>query len=159
MPVRLHPDGLIFRLAHEQDLPAVVALFADDEVGGHGDTTDAEAFADYRAAYQAICANPSTWLYVAEIDGRVVGTFELIFAHSLPGRGVLRAILEGVQVVSDLRGRRIGERMVRHAMAEARAAGAVTLALTSNRRREASHRFYERLGFASSHFGFKIELT
>lgn len=158
MPITLHPDGLIFRLARARDLPELAALFAADAVGGHGDTTDPAVLPAYEAAFQAICASPATRLYVAELDERVVGTFELIFAHSLPGRGALRAILEGVQVVPDLRGKGIGERMVRHAMAEARAAGAATLALTSNRKREASHRFYERLGFAPSHFGFKIEL-
>ncbi|MFG1393171.1 GNAT family N-acetyltransferase [Xanthobacter agilis] len=158
MPIRLHPDGLIFRLAREQDLPDLVAMFAADAVGGHGDTTGPEAFESYRSAFHAICANPATRLYVAEFQEQVVGTFELIFAHSLPGRGALRAILEGVQVVPDLRSKGLGARMVAYAMAEARAAGAATLALTSNKRREAAHRFYEKLGFTPSHLGFKIEL-
>ncbi|WP_454917107.1 N-acetyltransferase family protein [Xanthobacter sediminis] len=158
MPVSLHPGGLIFRLAREQDLPDLVAIFAADEVGGHGDTTDADAFPAYVAAFRAICANPATLLYAAELEERVVGTFQLIYVHSLPRRGALRALIEAVQVAPDFRGRGLGARMVRHAMAEARAAGAVSLALTSNRRREDAHRFYEKLGFSPSHLGFKIEL-
>jgi len=158
VPVSLHPDGLIFRLAREQDLPALVAIFAADGVGGHGDTTEAGAFPAYVAAFRAICANPATLLYVAELDGRVAGTFQLIYAHSLPARGALRAIIEAVQVAPEFRGRGLGARMVRQAMAEARAAGAASLALTSNKRREGAHRFYEKLGFSPSHLGFKIEL-
>ncbi|MFG1481161.1 GNAT family N-acetyltransferase [Xanthobacter sp. V4C-4] len=158
MPLTVPDDGLSFRAAREADLPALVAIFAADALGGHGDTTDGEAFADYVAAFHAIAAHPGTRLYVAELDGRVVGTFELVLAHSLPGRGARRAILEAVQVAPDLRGRGIGARMVRHAMAEARAAGAASLGLTSSRRREAAHRFYESLGFSSSHLGFKIAL-
>ena len=158
MPIRLHPDGLIFRLARERDLPAVIAMFAADDVGGHGDTTDPEAYDAYLEAFRAISANPSTRLYVAEFQERVVGTFELIFVCALPGRGAPRALIEGVQVAPDLRGKTLGTRMVRHAMAEARAAGAVTLALTSSKRRVDAHRFYEKLGFAPSHLGFKIDL-
>lgn len=152
------PAPLLIRLAREDDLAALVAIFAADELGGHGDTTAPEAMEAYRAAFAAIGANPATRLYVAELDGRVAGTFQLLLAHSLPGRGALRAIIEAVQVAPDLRGRGIGADMVRQAMAEARAAGAATLALTSNRKREGAHRFYTRLGFAASHLGFKIEL-
>lgn len=158
MPVSLHPDGLIFRFAREQDLPELVAIFAADAVGGHGDTTGPEAFPAYLAAFHAICANPATQLYVAELDERVVGTFQLIYVHSLPGRGALRALIEAVQVAPDLRGQGLGARMVRHAMAEARAVGAASLALTSSKRRLDAHRFYEKLGFSPSHLGFKIAL-
>lgn len=158
MPIRLHPDGLIFRLANTNDLPDLVAIFAADGIGGHGDTTDPGVFGAYVGAFNAICANPSTRLYVAEFQERVVGTFQIILIHAMPGRGALRALIEGVQVVPDLQGKGLGARMVRHAMAEARAAGAVSLALTSNKRREGAHRFYEKLGFAPSHLGFKIDL-
>lgn len=158
MPLSALADPPLFRPARAADLPALVAILAADVVGGHGDTTDPEAFADYAAAYRAVAANPGTRLYVAELDGRVVGTYELILAYSLHGRGALRAIIEAVHVAPDLRGRGIGAGMVRHAMDEARAAGAMTLGLTSGRRREAAHRFYEGLGFAPSHLGFKIAL-
>jgi len=150
--------GLTIREGREADLPELVAILAADALGGHGDTTAPEAFGAYLAAFRAIAASPATRLYVAERDGRPVGSFQLIFAHSLTGQGALRALIEAVFVTPDLRGQGIGAQMVRHAMAEARAAGATSLALTSNRRREAAHRFYERLGFAGSHLGFKIAL-
>ncbi|MFG1241575.1 GNAT family N-acetyltransferase [Xanthobacter sp. DSM 14520] len=150
--------GIVIRPARSEDLPALVALFAADALGGHGDTCDASALGDYRAAFEAIAADPRARLYAAELDGRVVGTFQLVFVHSLPGRGALRAFLEAVQVDGAVRGRRIGEAMVRFAMAEAGRAGARSLALTSNKVRTDAHRFYRRLGFANSHEGFKIEL-
>ncbi|HEX2147966.1 MAG TPA: GNAT family N-acetyltransferase, partial [Pseudorhizobium sp.] len=40
-------DGLQIRRARESDLPALIALFAEDAVGGHGDTNAPEAFAEY----------------------------------------------------------------------------------------------------------------
>ncbi|MEP9355912.1 GNAT family N-acetyltransferase [Xanthobacter sp. KR7-65] len=136
----------------------MVALFAADAVGGHGDTCASEAAQAYGAAFDAIAADPRTQLYAAELDGRVVGTFQLAFVTSLPGRGALRALLEAVQVDAGLRSRGIGEAMVSFAMDKARAAGAATLALTSNKARLDAHRFYRRLGFANSHEGFKIGL-
>ncbi|MFG1371411.1 GNAT family N-acetyltransferase [Xanthobacter oligotrophicus] len=159
MPLTDPVAGIDIRPAQPQDLPALVALFAADALGGHGDTCDAAAVGDYRTAFDAIAADPRARLYAAELDGRVVGTFQLVFVHSLPGRGALRAFLEAVQVDGALRGRRIGEAMVRFAMAEASRAGARSLALTSNKVRTDAHRFYRRLGFANSHEGFKIELS
>lgn len=150
--------GLHIREAVADDLRALVAIFAADHLGGHGDTSEEAAFEKYRAAFEAVRSDPRTCLYTAEVEGRVVGTFQLVYVHSLPGRGALRAFLEAVQVAPGLRGRGIGETMVRHAMEEARRAGAISLALTSSKVRGDAHRFYRRLGFANSHEGFKIGL-
>lgn len=153
------PGGLQIREARTEDLPALVALFASDTLGGHGDTTAPEALDHYRAAFAAIADDPRACLYAAELDGRVVGTFQLMFVTSLPGRGAKRALIEAVQVDESLRGRRIGEAMVRFAIEKAAAEGAATLALTSSKLRTDAHRFYRRLGFANSHEGFKIVLA
>lgn len=40
----------------------------------------------------------------------------------------------------------------------ARERGCGLMQLTSNKRRTAAHRFYERLGYARSHEGFKLPL-
>lgn len=153
------PGGLQIREARTEDLPALVALFASDTLGGHGDTTAPEALDHYRAAFAAIADDPRARLYAAELDGRVVGTFQLMFVTSLPGRGAKRALIEAVQVDESLRGRRIGEAMVRFAIEKAAGEGAATLALTSSKLRTDAHRFYRRLGFANSHEGFKIVLA
>ena len=48
--------------------------------------------------------------------------------------------------------------MMADAEARARAGGAVLIQLTSNASRTDAHRFYERLGYAPSHLGFKKPL-
>jgi GNAT superfamily N-acetyltransferase len=151
-------SALTIDRARPEDLPDIVAMFAADPLGGHDDTDDAAALPRYRAAFEAIAASPATDLFVARCDGRVVGTYQLIVTHSLAGQGAVRAILEGVQVAPDLRGQGIGAAMVVDAERRARARGAATLALTSNVARLDAHRFYERLGFARSHAGFKKRL-
>jgi GNAT superfamily N-acetyltransferase len=150
--------ALVIEPARPEDLPAIVAIFASDSLGGHADTTDPEAFPGYQAAFAAIASSPSTDLYVGRLDGRVVATYQLIFTFGIAGRGAGRALIEGVQVDPALRGRGIGAAMVAHAEGEARRRGAATLALTSNAARVDAHRFYERLGYAKTHVGFKKPL-
>lgn len=151
-------ESLVIRPALEADLPALIALFADDPLGGHDDTTDSQASDDYLQAFEAIDASPNEQLFVAEIGGEVVGTFQLVFSRTLTGRGALSMIIEAVQTRADMRGRGIGARMIGHAVEEARQRDCRLVQLTSNMARTDAHRFYERLGFAKSHFGFKMRL-
>jgi len=149
---------VVIRLAERRDIAAIVALFADDSVGGHGDTTEQPARAAYEAAFDAIAANPFSHLYVAEREGQVVGTFQTTLLTGMAERGASRLFLTAVQTRRDMRSRGIGGAMVRHAIGEARMAGAAAIQLSSNSLRLDAHRFYEREGFVKSHTGFKMEL-
>jgi GNAT superfamily N-acetyltransferase len=151
-------DDLLIRPARRKDLPNIVAMFADDELGGHGDTTDPAAAGDYLRAFEAIEASPNDVLYVAELQGEVAGTLQTTLITSLSGRGATTMRIEAVQTRSDLRGRGIGAAMIRFAIEKGREAGARHVHLTSNMARLDAHRFYERLGFSKSHFGFKMKL-
>jgi len=146
------------RQALREDLPALVSIFAADAVGGHGDTTDPVAFADYVRAFAAIEASPDQVLYVAERGGEVVGTFQTMVTTTLTGRGSSAMIIEAVQTRADMRGQGIGAGMIEFAIAEAKSRGIKRVALTSNAIRKDAHRFYERLGFKPSHLGFKMAL-
>jgi GNAT superfamily N-acetyltransferase len=149
---------LVIRRARETDLPALISLFAEDGLGGHGDTTDPSAFDDYLRAFHMIDASGNEQLFVAEAQGEVVGTFQILFNRTLTGRGSLSMIIEAVQTRSDMRGQGIGARMITHAIEEARRRDCRLVQLTSNAARLDAHRFYERLGFSKSHVGFKMKL-
>nr|WP_281409596.1 GNAT family N-acetyltransferase [Martelella sp. HB161492] len=149
---------MLIRQAGEDDLPALIAMFAADDLGGHGDTTDAAALPDYRAAFHHIASSPYETLYVAELDGTVVGTFQTMLTRSLTGRGGKSLIIEAVQTRSDVRGHGIGGKMVAYAIDEAKRLDCRLVQLMSNAKRLDAHRFYERLGFSPSHLGFKMKL-
>ena len=149
---------LIIREAREADLAALIALFAADDIGGHGDTTDEAAFPDYLRAFSAIAASPDQALYVAELSGEVAGTFQTSIATTLTGRGASFMIIEAVQTRDDLRGQGIGRQMIEFCIAEAKSRGFSRVQLISNGKRKDAHRFYERLGFEPSHLGFKMAL-
>jgi GNAT superfamily N-acetyltransferase len=150
-------DGIIIRRARESDLSHLIAMFAADDVGGHGDTTDADAYDDYLRAFNMIDASQNEQLFVAERDGDVVGTFQVLFNRTLTGRGSLSMIIEAVQTRPDMRGQGIGAQMIGYAIEEAKRRDCRLVQLTSNAARTDAHRFYERLGFAKSHAGFKMK--
>lgn len=149
---------IMIREAREDDLAALIAMFASDALGGHGDTTAPEAFADYARAFAAIEASSDQTLYVAERGGEAVGTFQTMVTTSLTGRGASSMIIEAVQTREDMRGQGIGALMIEFAVAEAKRRGVRLVQLTSNAKRTDAHRFYERLGFKPSHLGFKMAL-
>ena len=149
---------IIIREAREADLPVLIAMFAADPLGGHGDTIDPEAYPDYIRAFAMIAASSNQTLYVAEWDAEVVGTFQTMITTSLNARGASAMIVEAVQTRADLRGQGIGAQMIEFAIAEAKSRGVRLVQLTSNAVRKDAHRFYERLGFKPSHLGFKMAL-
>lgn len=148
-------SALRIRRAKLDDLEAIIRLHEEDELGSHGDAWTPEARPAYEAAFAAIERSPDNLLFVA-VDGQdVVGTFQMTFIPNLTGRGGLRVKVESVKVRGARRSQGIGAAMMAFVEQEAREAGAATIELSSNKRREDAHRFYERLGFARSHEGFK----
>jgi GNAT superfamily N-acetyltransferase len=150
--------ALAIREARLTDLESIIRLHEEDDLGGHGDVWAPEHRPAYEAAFAAIERSAENLLFVAECDGRIVGTFQLTFIPSLTGRGALRVKVESVKVGSALRSQGIGAALMARAEVEARLKGARLIELTSNKVRGNAHRFYERLGFARSHEGFKKKL-
>ena len=151
---------LSFREAREEDLPAIIAMLADDAVGGKRETVLAEGVDPaYLAAFRKIQEQPGNRVMLVERDGAPVGTYQLTIIQSLARRGTRRAQIEAVRVNSKLRGGGIGEQMLRHAIEQAKQAGCNLVQLSSDKRRGRAHLFYERLGFIGTHIGFKLELN
>ncbi|EJN06535.1 GNAT family N-acetyltransferase [Phyllobacterium sp. YR531] len=150
--------GLGFREATIDDLPELIALFANDAVGGHGDTTDASALPDYERAFAAISDSPNNRLLVGVINREVVATAQITFITSLTGRGRKRMAIEAVQTRADMRGQGIGAQLINYCLQIGRDHDVSLVQLTSSNQRPDAHRFYERLGFEKSHAGFKLSL-
>ena len=93
-----------------------------------------------------ITANPESVLFVARLEGRIVGSLTLIFYRIPTG---LKSWIEDVVVDEAARGHGIGELLNRAALDEARRRGAKAVSLTSRPSREAANRLYQRIGFES----------
>lgn len=152
---------LTFRDAIPADIPTMLQLsHAGDARGADTPPLDPASLDDprYRTAFDEIAADPNHRLVVAEKDGEVVGTLQISYLPGLPNFGMKRGLLENVHIRSDLRGGGYGSVMVKWAIERCREAGCGLVQLTSNKVRVDAHRFYEKLGFAKSHEGFKLKL-
>ena len=92
----------------------------------------------------AMVASDDTVLFIARVDGRILGSLTLALYRIPTGT---KAWIEDVVVDADARGLGIGELLSRAALDEARSRGAKTVSLTSRPSREAAHRLYRRIGF------------
>ena len=146
---------VIFRDARREDVPAIVALLADDLLGAGREGAVDEA---YLVAFDQISADPRSWLIVADADGQVAGTLQLSLLPGLSRHGMLRAQIEGVRVAAAQRGQGLGKAMIDWAIGQAREHGCGLVQLTSDKRRPDAIRFYESLGFTASHEGLKLSL-
>ncbi|MBC2865863.1 GNAT family N-acetyltransferase [Streptomyces mexicanus] len=147
---------LEIRQAVADDVPAIVAMLADDPLGAQRESPD--DLEPYLAALERLRADPNQHLVVAVREGRVVGTLQLTVIPGLSRRGAVRSIIEAVRIHADARGDGLGTRLIEWAIEESRRLGCQLVQLTSDRTRIDAHRFYERLGFEASHIGFKLPL-
>ncbi|WP_030956825.1 GNAT family N-acetyltransferase [Streptomyces sp. NRRL S-378] len=148
--------ALEIRPATEADLPAIVAMLADDPLGATRESPD--DLTPYRTALERLVGDPNQHVVVAVRAGRVVGTLQLTIVPGLSRKGTTRAIVEGVRVHADERGSGLGTRFIEWAVEKSRAENCALVQLTSDVTRTDAHRFYERLGFTASHVGFKLQL-
>ena len=139
------------RRAIETDLREVTALLAGFEPDGAQLPPERA-----RDIFARIQATPRMAVWLATSNERAVGTYTMLIMENLGHHGMPLAIVESVMVAPTARGGRIGEVMMRHAMARAAEAGCYKLALSSNSRRLDAHRFYRRLGFAPHGISFSI---
>ncbi len=147
------------REAARADVPHVVALLADDDLGRRRETVEGPLDERYWAAFAAIDADPHHRLVVLEADeGRVAGCLQLSFLPYLTFRGGWRAQIEAVRVASDHRGAGLGRRLFAWAIEEARRRGCHLVQLTTNVERPDALAFYESLGFEATHQGLKLYL-
>ncbi|MEU5969230.1 GNAT family N-acetyltransferase [Streptomyces globisporus] len=147
---------LDIRPATPDDLPAVVAMLADDPLGAQRESPD--DLTPYQEALQRLADDPNQHVVVAIRQNRVVGTLQLTIIPGLSRRGSTRSIIEGVRIHGDERGSGLGTQLIQWAVDESRRQNCQLVQLTSDVTREDAHRFYERLGFTASHVGFKLAL-
>ncbi|WP_319529054.1 GNAT family N-acetyltransferase [uncultured Cohaesibacter sp.] len=149
--------SVTIREAQRDDVAEIVAMLGDDFLGRDREASD--DLAPYLAAFDVMAGDPNNNLYVAcDVDGRIVGTFQLIYMQGLSVSACKRAEIEAVRVHGSLRGHGIGRQMFDWAIDKARGDGCGMMQLTTNKKRIDGQRFYDQLGFEASHVGYKMKL-
>jgi ribosomal protein S18 acetylase RimI-like enzyme len=148
--------SITVRRARRDDVEAIVAMLADDTLGAARERIEDPLPVVYFRAFDLLDRDPNIQLVVAEEEGVVVGCLQLCILPGLSSQGASRALVEDVRVASHRRSRRIGEQLLRWAVAEARGKGCKLLELFTHHSRADAQRFYERLGFHRSHVGMTM---
>ncbi|MEZ0539756.1 GNAT family N-acetyltransferase [Fibrella arboris] len=150
---------MTFRKATETDLPVIVQLLADDELGQAREAVGTPLPALYYQAFERINNDPNQELIVVENEATaIIGTLQLSFLQYLTYQGGLRVQIEAVRVHKSCRGKGVGRQFFLWAIERAKERGAHLLQLTTDKKRPDALRFYESLGFSATHEGMKLPL-
>ncbi|WP_169569135.1 GNAT family N-acetyltransferase [Sneathiella limimaris] len=152
-------EKISFRKATISDLPDVISLIADDQLGSTREDTKHQFPLVYRQAFERMTKQEGNDIYVAILgESQIVGCMQLTFIAGLSRKGMTRLQIEAVRVAKELRSKGIGRKMMKYAISLAKSSGCGLVQLTTDKSREDAHRFYERLGFEDSHIGMKLSL-
>ena len=141
------------------DLPRIIELLADDELGRQREEPGPPPSPRYEEAFAAIDADPNQFLAVVEEGDVEVGCLQLSFIPGLSRVGLWRGQIESVRIASTRRGSGLGRKMFEWAIQECRNRGCGLVQLTTDKTRPDALRFYESLGFVVSHEGLKLSLV
>ncbi len=144
------------REARPGELPAIMALIGDDDLARERGSAGLGPAVE--SAFDEILASDRDLLVVGVSDGEVVACLQLTFVRYLTYGGRERAMIEYVRVGAGHQGRGLGRQLMAWAIERARERGCHLVQLTTDRRREDAHRFYEDLGFRPTHLGMKLDL-
>jgi ribosomal protein S18 acetylase RimI-like enzyme len=146
------------RHARRDDLPAIVDLLADDELGRQREDPGPPLNPRYAEAFEAIEADPNQFLAVVDDGGEVVGCLQLSFIPGLSLQGLWRGQIESVRIAAPRRGGGFGHVMIEWAIEDCRRRGCGLVQLAMHKSRDDTLRFYQSLGFVATHEGFKLIL-
>ncbi len=149
----------MFRMAKKSDLKEIVRLLADDELGSKREKYEDPLPEAYYNAFSAIESQGGNQILLVTDNEIVIGCLQLTIIPGLARLGMKRAQIEGVRVDKNYRGQKIGEALFREAITIAKSEGCGLVQLTTDKDRKDAHRFYEKLGFTSSHEGMKLILN
>ena len=146
-----------FRKAKKDDVPEIVKMIANDELGKQREDYQEPLPEKYYQAFENIDSDINQELIVIENEeNEVIGTLQLTFIQYLTYQGGIRAQIEAVRIREDQRGKGIGEKLFKWAINRSKEKGAHLLQLTTDKKRPEALKFYEKLGFTASHEGMKL---
>jgi len=145
---------MIIRKAEERDLPFILELFAQPDM----DDGEILPLDEAKKIYEKMKAYPDYCIYVADLDGKVVGTFSLAIMDNLAHVGSKSGLIEDVIVSQKFQGQGIGKQMIRHAINICKENACYKVCLSSNLKRHNAHMFYSSIGFKIHGYSFLMEL-
>jgi len=145
---------MIIRTATESDLPDILSLYSQPDMdNGKVLTLDGA-----KEIFSKMSTYPDYAVYVAELDGKVVGTYALAIMDNLAHMGSKSGLIEDVVVSQSHQRQGIGKKMMEHAVEVCKSKSCYKAVLSSNVKRNNAHEFYKNLGFKIHGYSFLVEL-
>jgi len=147
-------EDILIREAREQDIARILELYREAGIEAEQGFTPQEAGVHLALFLRYPCLR----VFVAEVQGEVVGTYELLIMDNLAKRGRRSGVVEDVAVAPRLHRRGIGRAMMLHAQQQCRQAGCYKLVLSSGLKRTGAHDFYDATGFEKHGYSFRVDV-
>ncbi len=144
---------LQIKTAQISDLADIVSLLSDDVLGQRREGSNMSL---YNKGLTAIIEDELNDFFVALLDNKIVGCFQVTVIPSLSRGASKRALIESVRIDSALRGGGLGRKMMQWAIEFSKSKGCCLVQLTTDKTRFQAHKFYLNLGFIDSHIGMKL---
>jgi GNAT superfamily N-acetyltransferase len=157
VPVMDVAEPCVVRTARPEDVLAVLGVLAQLELGGRVPRTASDL---EKHTWRQMMRADAVTVYLAEIDGRAVGTATLITIPNLTYGCAPTAFVEAVVVAHRYRRLGVATAIMRRILSEARAARCNKVQLLSHKRHatDGAHRLYASLGFEPEAEGFRLYL-
>ena len=146
--------GVIVRRASPSDLDALLSLYRT--LAGEKRSALPADPPNALGILREVLSQPSRHLLVAEVDGELAGTADMLIVSNLTHHGMPWAIVENVIVAEQHRRRGVARRLLESLIETARAAGCCKLELISGKHRTGAHAFYRSVGMEAVAEGFKL---
>ena len=127
------------RLAREEDLPQLISILS--QLNPRAKRCDLEKA---RQVFRELSRSGQQFLMVYEIDGKIVGTAELVIKYNLTHGGRPYGFIENVVVDEGNRNKGVGTKLIENCIRIAREKGCYKLVLTC---RDELVKWYKRFGF------------
>ena len=147
-------SSLIIRTAEDRDLPDILRLYSQPDM----DNGNVLALSDAKEIFNRMKSYPNNRVYVAEINGEIVGTYALAILENMAHMGSKSGLVEDVVVSQEYQRQGIGAQMMRHAIETCKENSCYKVSLSSNLKRENAHNFYDSIGFKKHGYSYLMEL-
>jgi GNAT superfamily N-acetyltransferase len=138
------------------DLPTIVELLLDDELGKNREIAGEGLANEYITAFNTISNDSNNHLVVMEHNSTVIGVLQLTILQHLTHKGSKRGHIEGVRINKAYRSQGLGAALIQWAIEKSRQLNCRMVQLTTDLQRPDALEFYKRIGFVASHSGLKF---
>lgn len=141
------------RSATEQDIPRILELY--EQLMLSATPYQPAPLEDCRKVMAEASKYPGYHLLVVEENGEVIGTTLFMAVPGFAHKTEPFAVIEYVVVDEQKRSKGIGKALMDYCKDLAEKANCYKIMLTSDKRRDRAHKFYESLGYEASAEGFR----